>query len=347
LFALVSNGDGCARSILTNMTEDDRDAAASVAEVMMRSLAGVALILFTITCGHIGSPATQAPAFVVKQLAPKVWAVIADIAGVSGNSGFVVGDDGVLVIDSLGNAEAARQLLADIHKFTTLPVKYVINTHHHFDHTAGNQVFVDAGAVVLAQRNVRTWILAEKLKEATRNDPPELKAIIKGVVPPTVLYDEGVDLYLGSRQVQVRSFPGHTGGDSVVVIPDAKVVFCGDLFWRNTLPNLVDATTKSWIETLDNLEHAQAKATFVPGHGDVGNVADVTAFRGYLETVRSRVADAKKQGKSGDAITAAVLPAINQKYRTWNYLDLAKSNIVDVNAELDGIKTIPQPEVQR
>jgi glyoxylase-like metal-dependent hydrolase (beta-lactamase superfamily II) len=314
---------------------------------MMRSLAGVALILFSIACSHIVSPGAQAPAFVLKQLAPNVRAAIADIAGASGNSGFVIGDDGVLVIDSLGNAEAARQLLADIHKLTTLPVKYVINTHHHFDHTAGNRVFVDAGAVVLAQRNVRTWILAEKLKEATRNDPPELKAIIKGVVPPTVLYDEGVDLYLGSRRIQVRSYPGHTGGDSVVVIPDAKVVFCGDLFWQKTFPNLADATTGTWIETLSTLETTQATAAFVPGHGDPGTVADIAVFREYLQALRILVADGQKEGKSGDALVETVLPVVNQKYRGWNYSDLAKSNILDVSAELNGTKIVPQADAAK
>ena len=110
----------------------------------VRSLASVPLILLTLACSHAASPGAHAPAFVLKQLAPNVWAAVADIAGASENSGFVISDDGVLVIDSLGNAEAARQLLADIRKLTTIPVKYVVNTHHHFDHTAGNQVFVDA-----------------------------------------------------------------------------------------------------------------------------------------------------------------------------------------------------------
>jgi cyclase len=310
----------------------------------MRSLTGAALILCAIACSHIVSQRAQPATFALKQLTPNLWAAIADIAGTSGNSGFVIGDDGVLVIDSLGNAEAARQLLADIRKLTTLPIKYVINTHHHFDHTAGNQVFVDAGAVALAQKNVRTWILAEKLREKTRNDPPELKAIIEGVVPPTLLYDEGMELYLGSRRVLVRSYPGHTGGDSVVILPDANVVFCGDLFWQKTFPNLVDATTQAWIETLSTLERTQSVATFVPGHGDPGAVADISVFREYLQTVRTAVADGQKQGKSGDALVEMVLPVVSQKYRGWNYSDLAKSNILDVSAELNGTKVVPQPE---
>src|SRR5256885_121123 len=98
---------------------------------------------------------------------------------------------------------------------------------------------------------------------------------------------------LGSRTIRVRHFPGHTGGDSVVLIPDAKVVFAGDLFWRYMLPNLVDASTQPGIDTLDALAKNEPDSTFVPGHGDVGNALDVVAFREYLVTLRKLVADAR------------------------------------------------------
>src|SRR4051794_25714795 len=122
---------------------------------MHKALRNTGMVTATLLlCLAATSSRAQGPPFVVKQLAPHVWAAVADITGASGNSGFVIDDDGVLVIDSLGNPAAARQLLAEIRRLTTRPVRYVANTHHHFDHAAGNQVFVDAGAVVLGQRNV-------------------------------------------------------------------------------------------------------------------------------------------------------------------------------------------------
>ena len=165
---------------------------------------------------------------------------------------------------------------------------------------------------------------------------------------PKILYDSDLQVMLGSRQILVRVFPGHTGGDSVVIVPDAKVVFCGDLFWRKTLPNLVDASTDAWMQTLKDLQ-ALAPSTavvYVPGHGDPGDSRDVEAFRGYLADLRGWVENQVKEGKTGDALISAVLPAVKEKYAQWNFFDyFAKPNIQDAGAELRGTKKIPRPGV--
>ncbi len=103
----------------------------------------------------------------------------------------------------------------------------------------------------------------------------------------------------------VRYYPGHTGGDSVVTIPDAQVVFCGDLFWKKTLPNLIDGTTDKWAATDAKLAEESPKARFVPGHGDVGNAADVQEFAGYLNDLRAMMAQPVKDGLMGDALINA------------------------------------------
>lgn len=103
--------------------------------------------------------------FLLKQLGPGVWATIsnphAKPSAVS-NAGFVIGDDGVVVVDSGGGT--GKPLLAEIRRLTNLPLKYLINTHYHPDHTAENSVFTGAGATVVAHRNVRRWIHTENLK---------------------------------------------------------------------------------------------------------------------------------------------------------------------------------------
>src|SRR5207237_1770671 len=113
-----------------------------------------------------------------------------------------------------------------------LPVRFVINTHYHLDHVAGNGIFALAGAVLLAQRHVRDWIHVENLRLVTEGMAAEhltmtheQRAFIEGFVAPTAVYDNRLDLYLGSRQLDVRSFPGHTGSDSVIFVPDARVAF--------------------------------------------------------------------------------------------------------------------------
>src|SRR5271155_5639280 len=104
------------------------------------------------------TPAPAAPpAFTLKPVGRNMWAAI-DLNGRAGsNASFVIGDDGVAVIDTFEYPEAARALLAEIRKKTSLPIKFVINTHYHIDHVGGNRVFAETGATVMAQRNVRAW----------------------------------------------------------------------------------------------------------------------------------------------------------------------------------------------
>jgi cyclase len=286
-------------------------------------------------------------AFTLESLGHNVYAAIDDAKGDAGaNAGFVIGDDSVLVIDTFENEAAAKQLLGEIRKVTKLPIKYVVNTHYHLDHVAGNAVFEQAGAVVMAQRNVANWIHSENLKFFGKNIKPEQKSMVEALAGPNIVYDHGLSVLLGTREVLVHVFPGHTGGDSVVMIPDAKVVFCGDLFWRATLPNLIDASTEKWIETLDDLETPvpSAAVIYVPGHGNPGDFHDVEAFRGYLADMRGWVRKQINDGKSGDSLIEAVLPTVKEKYGQWHFFEyFAKPNIRDVEAELRKTKRIPQP----
>jgi cyclase len=308
----------------------------------------VALAVTTIILTVAATQATQSPSptFTLKPLGHNVYAAIDDAKGDAGaNAGFIIGDDGVAIIDTFENPEAAKQMLAEVRKLTQLPVKFVVNTHYHIDHVAGNRIFQDAGAVVFAQRNVRSWIHTENLKFFGKSIKPEEKTMVETLGAPDAVYDSGITLFLGARRIDVRVFPGHTGGDSVVFIPDANVVFTGDLFWRNTLPNLIDATTSAWITTLEAIETAAPNATFVPGHGDVGNAADVTAFRDYLAYLREKTEPVVKVGKTGDALISAVLPSLTDKYGKWDFFnEFSKPDILNTAAELRGDKKIPHPE---
>lgn len=203
-------------------------------------------------------------------------------------------------------------------------------------------MFVEAGATVLGHRNVRGWMRGENLRMFGNAIKPQEKMSVDGLLAPTVVYDQAVDVYLGAREICVSEFPGHTGGDSVALIPDANVIFAGDLLWRNILPNMIDASTKRWIDTLDKLTKT-ADATFVPGHGDVGTVRDVVALRDYLAALQKLVADAQAQGNAGPALVQALLPALTQKYAQWQSFNyIAEPSILQMDAELNGTKRIPQ-----
>jgi len=283
--------------------------------------------------------------FTLKPLGHNVFAAIAvPGSGAGSNSGFVIGDDGVAVIDSFQKVDAAKSLLAEIRKMTPLSVKYVINTHYHIDHVTGNGVYAEAGATIVAQKNVRDWIHTENKKFYGANITDAQKASVEGLTGPAMVYDTVLDLHLGSKLIHVSYELGHTGGDSVIYIPDANVVFCGDLFWRHTLPNLIDASTEAWIATLAKLTQEHPTATFISGHGDVGTADDVKAFQGYLIDLRKLVSDGRASGKSGDALAEDLIPKLKEKYGDWAaFNNFAKRNILDTDAEFAGTKKIPHP----
>ena len=284
--------------------------------------------------------------FTLKPLGHGVYAAIDNPKGESGaNAGFVVGDEAVAVIDTFEHESAARALLGEIRMITKLPIKFVVNTHYHLDHVAGNAVFAKEGAVIVAHRNVPSWIHTENLKFFGKNITLEQKSEVENLAAPNMLYDSSTELRLGSVSLRVEYFPGHTGGDSIVMVQDkSPVVFCGDLFWNRTLPNLIDASTLPWLETLSTFTKLseETPAQFVPGHGEPGNATDVVNFRGYLSDLREWVTAAKKEGKSGSAVVDAVLPQLKEKYGSWQLFDyFSKRNIGDVEAELNGNKRIP------
>jgi glyoxylase-like metal-dependent hydrolase (beta-lactamase superfamily II) len=320
----------------------------------MRTLVLSLILTCSSSAQHAQTPpapkADAALPFALKPLGHGIYAAIDNAKGESGaNAGFVVGDDGIAVIDTFENEPAAQALLGEIRMVSKLPIKFVVNTHYHLDHVAGNAVFAKEGAVIVAHRNVPSWIRTENLKFFGKGITPEQKSQVENLAAPTMLYDSETELRLDSLALHVQYFPGHTGGDSIVIVRQEKsaVIFCGDLFWNHTLPNLIDASTLPWIETLSTLTKfaAVTPIQFIPGHGEPGNSSDVAAFSGYLSDLREWVAAAKKDGKSGPALVETVLPQMKQKYGSWQLFDyFSKRNIADVESELNNTKHLPSPK---
>lgn len=308
------------------------------------------VITFLLTISFAQSVFSQAaPDFTIKKIGDGVYAAISpDRSKAGSNAGFIVGSNGVAVVDTFVGVEPAKELLAEIRKVTNLPVRYVINTHYHLDHTGGNAVFAEVGATILAHRNLYGWLRTENLKFFGANPKPEDKARVEALVLPNMVYSDAVDLYLGSRLVQVRYMLGHTGGDSVVMVPDTNVVFGGDLIWQHHLPNLIDASTQPWVQTLDKLLADHPSATFVSGHGDVATPADVRDFRDYLTTLRADVAKDQAAGKSGQELVDAVNAELKEKYGQWGFFNnFVNRNIQQTADELAGKKKIPAPAMDK
>ena len=278
--------------------------------------------------------------FTLVPLAEGAYAAIAkpgDRASV-GNAGFVIGSDGVLVVDAFATPEAAQELSAEIRRLTRSPVRWVVNTHYHLDHVGGDSVFVKQGALILAHENVRAWVRTENLKWRAEIKPEE-KAMLAALLLPDVVYRDGLTLWLGGRAVEILTRPGHTGGDSVVFFPAGNVVFAGDLFWKETVPNLVDANTRDWMKTVEGFLADHPASRFVPGHGEVGAALDVRYFRDYLVGLRSTVERGLAEGKTGPALVEAVLPLLRKRYASWTWFDqFAPKNIESTEQEMNGTK---------
>ena len=300
--------------------------------------------------GCIASAAASAAPlpFVLKEVGPGVYAAIDGPEHKAGsNAGFVIGDDGVLVVDAFFNVDAARALVAEIHRLTPKPIRYVVNTHYHADHTGGDQALRDVGAVIIAHKNVRGWVRTNNVNLFGDRITPELKARIEALPLPDLTTDKDLTVWLGARKIMVRTVLGHTGGDLTIFVPDANVLFTGDMLWRKVSPNLIDGSVKEWAATdADFMAMPDAAhTTYVPGHGDVADAKDVAEFRGYLLDLERRVAEARKAGLKDDAMVNAVTPKLKAQHPDWTISDrAAAAEVRYMDQELAGTKKRPVPQ---
>ncbi|HEY3684538.1 MAG TPA: MBL fold metallo-hydrolase [Streptosporangiaceae bacterium] len=216
------------------------------------------------------------------------------------NTGFLTGRRGVIAIDAAATEARTRALLDTIAGVTDQPVRTLVNTHHHGDHTYGNHLF--AGATIVGHERTREAVLA-----AGPPAPPYWTPVDWGeveVAPPFLTYADRVTLYRDDLRVECRyvGSAAHTTNDSIVWIPDLDVLFCGDLLFNGGTPFLLMGSIDGAIDALEALYDYPAQ-TIVPGHGPVVRgraecAALITHTLGYLRFVRKRAVEAHAAGLS-------------------------------------------------
>lgn len=217
------------------------------------------------------------------------------------NAGFVVTNDGVVLIDALGSPELARELQAEISRRTGRRVTHVIVTHYHADHIYGLQVFRDAGAQVIAHRDAKLYLNSDTAQTRLRASREELFPWIdeRTRLVPADRWIEGPEtLEIGGVRFVLQPVgPAHTPEDLIVWVPALRTVYAGDLVFRGRIPFVGQADSAHWIEGLDALLRLQAEVV-VPGHGPVSasqdTREDLRLTRDYLVFLREKMGEAAR-----------------------------------------------------
>ena len=274
---------------------------------LMKSTAIAAALLFSSSILARTALAAEAPDFSKVEiqaidLGKKTYMLV----GQGGNMTVAIGDDGILMVDT-EFAPLHDKIKAAIAKISPLPIKYIVNTHYHGDHTGGNEPFQKDGAIVVADPNVGKRLTGGVTNALTGAKTPPAPA---GAVPKQT-YSGMTTLMVKGRSAQVIHEPNaHTDGDSAVYFADANVLATGDIVSTGMrYPNIdvaVGGNIKGIIGAVDNyLKLANAETKIVPGHGDLMNKAQLQSYHDMLVTARDRVAKLISEGKSEDDVVAA------------------------------------------
>ncbi|MCL6682507.1 MBL fold metallo-hydrolase [Sphingomonas alba] len=227
------------------------------------------------------------------------------LIGSSCNVLILPGDTGVLIVDDQRRS-TFDETMAGIRSVSDLPVRYVVDTHWHLDHSGGNGSFTKAGAVIVAQRNVLVRRSAEQYmapyKQHIPADPQESR--------PVIIFDDSLDLRLGAETVELRHVAiAHTDGDTLVHFRNANVVAMGDVFFNHIFPFIDRSSGGSIQGMIKGVETALAmtdeKSRIVPAHGPVATRAELSAYHDMLLDVARQVQTAKRKGRTLEQVVAS------------------------------------------
>lgn len=240
------------------------------------------------------------------------------------NAGFIVGEEAVLVVDALMTPGLARGLQEDVKRVCDRPIRYLVNTHYHGDHTFGNAAF--APTPIISHQRCREE-LAERGEASLRRFAtmrPELASELEGVSIrlPDVTFTDSLSVDLGGITAHLaHPGPAHTGGDTFVYVPERRVLFAGDLLFARMVPFMGDGHPQGWVQALERLDPLDADAV-VPGHGLMATKTELREQRDLLADLCAVAKESLRGGVSEEE--AARSP------RLQRYADLPRAEGVAV-----------------
>lgn len=214
------------------------------------------------------------------------------------NIGVYMGEDGMLLIDS-HLREDIDSILVHLNDISSLPVKYLINTHWHFDHVENNEVFANQGAIIIAHENCRDRLSEDQVVPIFM--PVQAATPKKGL--PSIIFKDSMNIYINDEIVSVFHLPNaHTNSDAVIYFRNSNVLHTGDIFVRYGMPFL-DLTNGGLIDgMIAACEYISAlsneRTRIIPGHGPISNKQDLINYTDMLKTIRKRIVEAINDGQN-------------------------------------------------
>jgi glyoxylase-like metal-dependent hydrolase (beta-lactamase superfamily II) len=226
------------------------------------------------------------------------------------NAGIIIGRDSIVVVDTLISSKEAQRFIRDIKSVSNKPIKYVVNTHYHLDHSLGNSDFIRFGATIVSHKNCKKNIRANASTILQRAGNYGLTdEMMQGtkVAEPSLTFNNGMDIDLGDCEVKlIYTDASHTDGSIMVYLPDTKILFAGDILFTNFHPNMRDGNIAGWINVLDYILTMDI-AALVPGHGPLSTKKDIQDMKQYLVTCERIGQELSVQGKDAKYIAAEIL----------------------------------------
>jgi glyoxylase-like metal-dependent hydrolase (beta-lactamase superfamily II) len=237
------------------------------------------------------------------------------------NSGFIVGDKGVLIIDSLRVPSFAKELIGDIKRITNKPVSYVIDTHSHWDHSWGNEIFPDA--TIIGHQNCYNEMIDIEWNNAWRRSviddasPWSTEASTVNITPPNLTYTTSMSLYFGQREIVLHHLgKAHTSGDTFIHLPEERLLFTGDVAQSMGIPYFGDCYPEDWPMTDDKMLSLDVER-FISGHGPIGTYRDLVDARNFLHHLINFMRQKKTEGQSETEAVFATRDSLIPEFGEW------------------------------
>ena len=308
-----------------------------------RTVGEYALDLATAPEGFIPPPLHPGGVeFETRELGPGVYALVSSRVPVD-NSGFIVGDDGVLVIDAHINGAMAKKIQAAVRQVTDKLILYLVNTNYHGDHTFGNYAFPPETRIIAHRETARAMRNFEHEKELMIAASDGDEEVISGVRLrlPDIVFDDELVVGLGGRSVRILHLGGgNTAGDTVVYVPEARAAWTGNLIVGGIIPPVFEGQPERYIETLARFARELDVSTIVPGHGPLEDESVLQRHFAYLLDLLASVRWAVSEGLSEEETLAAATLA-------EGYLPARESAMAPIRPVLRGFHVLAVRQTYR